>query len=434
MEGMIQIQLWTIFVLFVISALCSMSETALVGMSRIKIVSYIRNNHPAAKYLKVWMKDPNKLIATILIFNNIVNLSASTIGAFLSIRVAEIFGFNQAATTTVVAATITVIIIVFGEITPKIFAIHSTEKLGLVVIRPVVLVFYLIRPLTEIFSRISNFIVKLMGGKPVAGIPVISAKDITTVIDASAEEGYINETEKKMMAGILELGDMQVKEIMVPRTAIMGVELNTDIDRTIDYIIEDGYSRLPVFKKDLDHIIGIIYTKDMLSMIKNRGLIIFQDLIRVPYFVPETKKLFDLLKEFKKGKIHMAIVVDEFGGTSGLITLEDILEEIVGDIHDEYDVEEKDYEKPDDKTYVFKGRAQVSSVNQQFKLSLPEEDGVTTIGGMVTTLFGYVPKPGESIKMGNITFTVLKSDARKVERLKVEIGEESKENPEPADK
>jgi CBS domain containing-hemolysin-like protein len=206
--------------------------------------------------------------------------------------------------------------------------------------------------------------------------------------------------------------------------AIVGVELNTDVDKTIDLIIEDGYSRLPVYKNDFDHIIGIIYTKDMLSMIKNRGLIIFQDLIRIPYFVPETKKLFDLLKEFKKGKIHMAIVVDEFGGTSGLITLEDILEEIVGDIHDEYDIEEKDFERPDDKTLIFKGRTPVSSVNQQFKLAMPEEDGVTTIGGMVTTLFGYVPKPGESIKMGNMTFTVLKSDARKVERLKVEIGED----------
>jgi CBS domain containing-hemolysin-like protein len=190
-------------------------------------------------------------------------------------------------------------------------------------------------------------------------------------------------------------------------------------------IMEAGYSRMPVYKESLDNIVGILYTKDMLSMIKNRGLIIFQDLIRVPYFVPETKKLFDLLKEFKKGKIHMAIVVDEFGGTAGLITLEDILEEIVGDIHDEYDVEERDYEKPDDKTYIFKGRAQVSSINQQFKLVLPEEDGVTTLGGMICTLFGYVPKPGESIKMGNLTFTVIRSDARKVDRIKIEIGEET---------
>lgn len=426
MDLMMQIQLWSLLALFILSALCSMSETALVGMSRIKIVSFIRNNHPKAKYLKVWINDPNKLIATILIFNNIVNLTASTIGAFVSIRLAQMFHLNQAATTTVVAATITVIIIIFGEITPKIFAIHATEKLGLAVIKPVVLVFYLIRPLTEIFSRIGNFIVRRFGGKPVAGIPVISAKDITTVIDASMEEGYINEAEKKMMAGVLELGDMQVKEIMVPRTAIQGIKIDEDMDKVLDTIIEDGYSRLPVYKHDFDHIIGVIYTKDMISMIKNRSLIIFQDLIRAPYFIPETKKLSDLLKEFKKGKIHMAIVVDEFGGTSGLITLEDILEEIVGDIHDEYDVEEREFERPDEKTVICKGRAQISALNQHLKLSLPEEDGVTTVGGMLCTLFGYVPKPGESIKMGNLTFSIIRADARKVDRIKIEIGDEIK--------
>lgn len=424
MDLMMQVELWALLGLFFVAALFSVAETSLIGMSRIKIVAHIRNNHPASKYLKVWMKEPNKLLATLSICINAVAISASTIGAFLSIDIAEYFKFNHTLTATVMAVVITVIIIIFGEISPKIFAIHNTEKLGLALVRPVVIVYYLIRPITEVFVRISNLTVKLFGGKPTSSIPIVSAKDITTVIDVSVEEGYINEAEKKMMAGILELGDMQVKEIMVPRTAIMGINIDADIESAIDFIIEDGYSRLPVYKKDYDHIVGIIYTKDMLSMIKNRGLIIFQDLIRVPYFIPETKKLSDLLKEFKKGKIHMAIVVDEFGGTSGLITLEDILEEIVGDIHDEYDVEERDYERPDDKTWIFKGRAQVSSINQQFKLALPEEDGVTTLGGMVTTLFGYVPKAGESIKMGNLTFTIIRSDARKVDRVKIEMGEE----------
>jgi putative hemolysin len=424
MDSIMQAQLWSLLGLFFVAAFFSVAETALIGMSRIKIISHIRNNHPAAKYLKVWIKEPNKLLATLSICINAVAISSSTIGAFLSIHVAELLKLNASLTATIMAAIITVIIIIFGEISPKIFAIHNTEKLGLMLIRPVVYIYYVIRPVTEVFVKISNLTIKLFGGKPTSSIPIVSAKDITTVIDVSMEEGYINEAEKKMMAGVLELGDMQVKEIMVPRTAIVGVEIDTDVDKVIDLIIEDGYSRLPVYKNDYDHIVGIIYTKDMLSMIKNRGLIIFHDLIRIPYFIPETKKLIDLLKEFRKGKIHMAIVVDEFGGTSGLITLEDILEEIVGDIHDEYDTEERDFERPDDKTILMKGKTPVSLVNKQVKLALPEEDGVNTIGGMVTTLFGYVPKPGESIKMGNLTFTVIKSDARKVERLKIEIGEE----------
>jgi putative hemolysin len=423
LDTMMQIQLWVLAALFLSAALLSLAETSLIGMSRIKIIAHIRNNHPRAKYLKVWIKDPNKLLATVSISINAVAMSASTIGAFLSIRVADYFKWSHSLTATAVAVVITLIIIIFGELSPKIFAIHNTEKIGLILIKPIVWLYYILRPITEIFVRISNFTIRLFGGRPTSSIPVVSAKDITTVIDVSVEEGYINESEKRMMAGVLELGDMQVKEIMVPRTAILGIEIGTEIDKTIDLVIEDGYSRIPVYKGDLDHIVGVIYTKDMLSMIKNRGLIIFEDLIRIPYFIPETKKLIDLLKEFRKGKKHMAIVVDEFGGTSGLITIEDILEEIVGDIHDEYDTDERDFERPDEKTILLKGKTSVNNVNQQLKLGLPEEDGVNTIGGMVTTLFGYVPKPGESIKMGNLTFTVIKSDARKVERLKIEIGE-----------
>ncbi|HDQ25835.1 MAG TPA: HlyC/CorC family transporter, partial [bacterium] len=263
--------------------------------------------------------------------------------------------------------------------------------------------------------------VKVLGGKASESIPVISAKDITTVIDMGAEEGFIDEHEKKMMSNVLQFGDMTVKEAMVPRTSVVGIDLTWEVDKILDLVIEDGYSRMPVYKKDMDHIIGLIYTKDMLSMIKNRGLIIFQDLLRAPYFVPETKKLEELLKEFRKGKIHMAVVVDEFGGTSGIITLEDILEEIVGEIQDEYDIEEIDVENLNSTTIIVKGRMEIDKLNAQYRLDVPEEDGVNTVGGFVTALFGRVAKHGESIKFGNMLFTVEKSDARKIEKVRIEI-------------
>lgn len=410
-----------ILIFFILSALCSLAETSLIGMSRIKIFAYIKNQHKAANDLKVWLKEPNKLLSTIVILNNAIAISASTIGAFFSLRLSEIFKFNLSITATITAIVITFFIIIFGEITPKIFAIHNTEKLGLIFISPVVILFKILRPVTEVVVQISRFIITLFGGKPTASIPIISAKEINTAIDAGAEQGFINEMEKKMMSRILELGDLQAKDVMVPRTSIVALDIGWPIDKILDIVIEEGYTRMPVFKGSLDNIVGIIYTKDMLGMIKNRGLIVFQDLIRIPYFVPETKYIDDLLKEFKKGKIHIAIVVDEFGGTAGLITLEDILEEIVGDIKDEYDIEEKEIEQIDSKTYIVKGKLEVEKINNYIGIDIPVEDDVNTIGGVVMAVAGKVPKSDEVVKIGNIQFTVLKSDEKRIERIKIEI-------------
>ncbi|MCX8093593.1 MAG: hemolysin family protein [Candidatus Goldbacteria bacterium] len=421
MDIILMTELSIILILFVLSAFCSLAETSLIGMSRIKIFAYIKNQHKTANDLKIWLKEPNKLLSTIVILNNAIAISASTIGAFFSVRLSEIFKFNLSLTATITAIVITFFIIIFGEITPKIFAIHNTEKLGLFFISPVVVLYKIFRPVTEVVVRISRLIITLLGGKASASIPVISAKEINTAIDVGVEQGFINEMEKKMMSRILELGDLQAKDVMVPRTSIVALDISWPIDKILDIVIEEGYTRMPVYKGNLDNIIGIIYTKDMLGMIKNRGLIVFQDLIRIPYFVPETKYVDDLLKEFKKGKIHMAIVVDEFGGTAGLITLEDILEEIVGDIKDEYDIEEKEIEQIDDKTYIVKGKLEIEKINNQIGIDIPIDEDVNTIGGVVMALAGKVPRAGETVKLGNILFTVLKSDERKVEKIKIEI-------------
>jgi gliding motility-associated protein GldE len=420
-DTILLIETGIIIILFILSAFCSLAETSLIGMSKIKIFAYIKNQHKAANDFKIWLKEPNKLLSTIVILNNAIAICASTIGAFFSFRLSEIFKFNVSLTATITAIVITFFIIIFGEITPKIFAIHNTEKLALFFISPVVLLYKLFKPLTEVIVSISRFIITSLGGKPTSSIPVISAKEINTAIDASAEQGFINEMEKKMMNRILELGDLQAKDVMVPRTSIVALDIGWPIDKILDIVIEEGYTRMPVYKGNIDNIVGVIYTKDMLGMIKNRGLIVFQDLIRIPYFVPETKYVDDLLKEFKKGKIHMAIVVDEFGGTSGLVTLEDILEEIVGDIKDEYDIEEKEIDKVDEKTCIVKGKTEIEKINSQLGIDIPKDEDVNTIGGVIMSIAGKVPRTGEVIKLGNIEFTILKSDERKIERIKIEV-------------
>ena len=307
------------FVLLLGAVFLSLAETSLVGMSRIKIIAHVKNNHPAAKFLNVWLKEPNKLLATLSICVNAVAIGTSTIGAFLSLNIAAKYGLNETLVATVTAVIITFVIIVFGEISPKVFAIHNTEKLGLKLVGPIVMIYKAIKPVTTVFVKISNLTIKLAGGKPSESIPIVSSKDISTVIDVSMEEGFISQQEKAMMSRILELDELQVKQVMIPRTAVSAIEISMDQEKLLDLVVEEGYSRMPVYKGNMDHVVGILYTKDMLNMVKNRGLIIFQDLIRVPYFVPESKKVSELLKEFKKGKIHMAIVVDEFGDRKSVV-------------------------------------------------------------------------------------------------------------------
>jgi putative hemolysin len=421
MDFMMQLQLFSLVVLFLMAAFFSVAETALIGMSRIKIISHIKNNHPKAKFLKIWIADPNKLLATLSICMNAVAMTSSTIGAFLSLRISSATGVEESIVAVIVAFLITVIIIIFGELSPKIFAIHNTEKLGLLVIGPVIFIYRLIRPITELFVRISNSMIKLFGGQASSSIPVITSKDLDTVLNVSAEAGYIDEQEKAMMAGILGFNEMQVKQAMVPRTSITAIDINWNEDRILDVVMESGYSRLPVFKDSLDNIVGVIYTKDMLAMIKNRGLVIFHDLIRIPYFIPETKRVGDLLKEFKKGKLHIAVVVDEFGGTAGIITLEDILEEIVGEIHDEYDTDEKEIEEIGAGSFLVKGVLELSKVNvPPLSLDIPEDEDINTIGGYLTALFGHVPKPGETTKYGSYIFSIVRSDERKITRIKID--------------
>ncbi len=419
MSILMQVELWSLFILFILAAFLSIAETSLIGMNRIRILANIKNNHPKAKYLQLWLNEPNKILATLSILINAVAISASTVGAFLSIQIAQNFKIPESLVATIVAIFITIIIIIFGEISPKIFAIRNTEKMGLLLIKPIVYIYYIIRPLTEIFVKISNLTVKLFGGTPTSSIPIISAKDITSVLDVGLEEGYISIQEKSMMSSILRFKNLIVKDVMIPRTSVVAIDIKWEPNRIIDFIIEEGYTRMPVYKDNLDNIVGIINTKDMLSMIKNRGLIIFQDLIRIPFFIPETTNLNDLLKEFKKGKLHMAIVVDEFGGTSGIITLEDILEEIVGEIKDEYDIEEKEIEKVDDNNLIARATVEIIKLKNEYNIDLPENEEVKTLGGFLLALFNKVPQEGEKIKFGNLNFTVIKADAKKVVKIKI---------------
>jgi CBS domain containing-hemolysin-like protein len=247
----------------------------------------------------------------------------------------------------------------------------------------------------------------------------LSEDELRQVIDASSLSGTIDKTEHELIKSILQFSDITAKEIMVPRPDIVALDISMSRDVLIRKVIEEGYSRLPVYKGTIDRIIGIIYSKDLLSLLEHRSLIILQDVIRPAYFVPETKKISQLLREFQRNKVHLGIVVDEFGGTEGIVTMEDIVEEIVGDILDEYDEVRKSVEQSGDGSVIVDAAISIADFNLQFRGKLPEAAEYETLAGYLQTITGKLSEANEEIKTSDFIFNILTKSARRIRQVKV---------------
>lgn len=249
----------------------------------------------------------------------------------------------------------------------------------------------------------------------------ISEEEVKQLLEEGERIGAIDKTEHELIKSIFEFTDTTVKEIMVPRTDVFAVDITTPRDRLIQTLIDQGYTRVPVFHDSIDHIIGIIYTKDLLGVLEHRDLILLQDILRPPYMVPESKKISVLLRELQKNRQHMAIVIDEFGGTEGIITIEDIVEEIVGEIRDEYDEEHSEAEITSDGSAVVNGGISIHDFNERFKTMIPEDSDYDTISGFLHKQSGKLPELQEEIRYGNVSFTVTKKNERRIRQLKIKI-------------
>lgn len=420
MDTSIVLGIVSLLILFFMSALTSASESSLLSLGRVRLAHAIDQGGKRGKALETWRQDPNRLLTTILILNNAINITATTITAFIAFRVSEIYGLGRGQLGALGAVLVTVILIVFAEVSPKVLAIHRAEAIALTVIRPLVFFDRIIAPFGRLIVGMANLILRLFG-QSTTHVPMVTEEEIHALIKIGGDTGVIEDQEHKMLHGVISLGDMQVREVMIPRTAMDGIDADDNMDRIIDQIIQAGYSRMPVYRETMDNIVGVIYAKDIISILQNRELIVLQDILRQPYFVPETKKVDDLLREFQKGKIHMAIVVDEYGGTSGLVTLEDLIEEIVGEIHDEYDVEEKTIEKLEDQAWAVSAQTDIEDVNNALDVNLPNVKDLNTIGGFVTDLFGHLPRKGETIAYENMHFTVLASTTRRIDKIQIRL-------------
>jgi len=406
-----------VFILLFFSAIFSGSETALTSITVAKIRQLKEYNEEGANILKRIKLKINTILATILIGNNLVNIAATAILTELTVEL-----FHGTGATFIATGIMTLLILIFGEITPKTFASQNQEKVAIKVARPLEILSLIFKPILIILTSVTNVLIRMLGGEVGGNIPFVTEEEIRSLVDVGEEEGILRHQEKEMIEGIFEIDDIDVTEVMVPRIDIVAISDNSSVNEALDKIIAFGHSRIPVYKDTIDNITGILYAKDMLPFVFIKGDQFKEksitDLMRLAYYVPETKKVSQLLKEIQLKKIHMAIVLDEYGGTEGLVTIEDILEEIVGDILDEYDNEIDLIEKIDENTFLIKAEVSLEEINELFEINLPEED-FDSLGGYVFSILGRVPIQGDTVKYANLNMTIIKVHNRRVKVIEI---------------
>ena len=338
----------------------------------------------------------------------------------LNIQVSD--AFIHTASTVVAFSVITIMHIVFGELAPKSIAIQRPVATTLFVAIPLQIFYVVFRPFIWSLNSLAGVILKPFGVNTAGGHESLhSNEELQYLLDQGKESGALEDNEHELIKNVFDFNERVVKNIMVPRTKISGIELSTSKEEVVRKIIGEGYSRLPVYDDIIDKIIGIVHAKDILPLLAGNVQWALSDIIRKPYFVPETKKINDLLSELQQKRIQIAIVIDEFGGTAGMVTLEDIVEEIVGEIQDEYDEEKPTVEKISDTEFVINAYATVYDVNEHLPHDLPEDEDFDTIGGLVSHAFGKIPEVGDSEECYGYLFTILKKTEQNIETIKLEL-------------
>jgi CBS domain containing-hemolysin-like protein len=384
----------------VLAAFAATAETALTSVGRLRMRAMADQGDRAARRVVRLHEDPNAYLSTILTVNNLAVIMASTVTTLI---VTENWGRGSEAIAT---AVLSVVVLVACEILPKSLALRFNEHVARLVAGPVAGLTWLLRPLVSLLTRLSNLLVSLIArGGAVRG-PFVTEEELKMILAVGEREGVVEEEEREMISGILELTDKVVREIMVPRVDVIGVEVKCSVDDVMRLVTDHGHSRIPLYEDTIDNVVGLIYAKDLLRVCNTDQRPTLRELAREPYFTPELKRAGELLIEMRQKKVHMAIVVDEYGGTAGIITIEDLIEEIVGDIRDEYDaIEAEEIQFLSDREALVNARVPLDDVKAL--LHLPIEDvEADTIGGLVYERLGSIPKAGDTVQIGDVTIRV----------------------------
>ncbi|MGG7079455.1 hemolysin family protein [Clostridium sardiniense] len=407
-------QMILLLVLLVLSAFFSMSETALMSLSKIRIRHMVEEGVKGAKLVEKLIEDPNKLLGAILIGNNIVNIGASAIATSLAVKVS---GGSESAVV-VVTAVMTVLILIFGEITPKSIAKQKSEEVSLKVSKPIKLCVFIFKPFVAIFTVISSVFIRLFGGDPKATEPFITEEELKTMVGVSEEEGVLEDVEKEMIFNVFDFADLQVKDVMVQRVDVTAVDVNDSYEDLLKIIKEDQYSRIPVYDDTIDDIIGVLNVKDLIIAGYKGGEFKVTEYMREPLYTFEFKKITELFNEMKKSRNHMAVVLDEYGGTVGIVTIEDLVEEIVGDIQDEYDKERDMIEVIKEDEYVVDGSARLDDISDLIGVNMESEE-FDSVGGLIIGALGRIPEEHEEVVIDRIRFVVEEVEKNRIMKVRI---------------
>ena len=396
------------------SAFFSASETALMSLNKLRIRHMLEEKVKRGDLVEKLLKDPNKLLSAILVGNNIVNIGASALATSLAL---DFFGSKGVAISTGI---MTLLVLIFGEITPKSLATQYPEKVSLKVSAPISIIVTLLTPIVIVLMYLTNKIMKLFGITTNSQQPIITEEELRTIVAVSEEEGLLQTEEKEMIQNVFEFGDMQIKDVMIQRTDIIAIDIDTPFQEIIDMVKDEQFSRYPIYKEGIDNIIGVLNVRDLIFLNTEKDNFNIESYVRKPYFTFEFKKISDAFKETKKGRNHMAIVLDEYGGTAGIITMEDLIEEIVGDIDDEYDEFESEIQFVKDGEYIVNGSTKLETVNEMLGTDFESED-FDSIGGLIIESLGRLPKYGEKVEHHEITFVVESVERNRIKTIKVYV-------------
>ena len=407
------IQIILLVILLVGSGFFSASETALMSLSRIKMRHMEEDGVKGAKLVSSLVEDSNILLTSILIGNNIVNIAATSIATSLFTATLGAQGVAMAT------GVMTVLVLIFGEITPKTISANNPEKASLVVSKPIKFFVIILTPVVWVFNIITKVIFKLFGVDDNGVKPFITEEELKTMVNVSHEEGLLEIEEREIINNVFEFGDMQAKEAMVQRLDIVAIDMEDSYDEIIELFKTEKLSRMPVYEETIDDIIGTLNIKDIIFLsdeeIENFDI---KKYIRDPFFTYEFKKITQLLEEMKKDKSQMAIVVDEYGGKAGLITIEDLVEVIVGDIEDEYDEEEDEIQVINSNEFLVEGSTKISDVNEVLGTELESEE-FDSIGGYIIGYIKHIPEENEVIEVDGIKFNIESVDKNRIKKIRV---------------
>ena len=407
------LQIGLLVVLLMGSGFFSASETSLMSLSKIRIRYMEDEGVKGAKLVGSLIEKSSDLLSSILVGNNIVNIAATSVSTSLFI---SIFGDGGVAIAT---AVMTVLVLVFGEITPKTIAANSPEKVAVVVSKPISIIMKITKPIVWVFNLLTGIIFKIMGIDNDGVKPFITEEELKAMVNVSHEEGVLEMEEREIINNVFQFGDMQAKEAMIQRLDMVAIDIEDSYDEIIELFKSEKLSRLPVYQESIDDIVGILNIKDIIFLsdeeIENFDI---KDYVREAFFTYEFKKITQLLEEMKKEKTQMAIVVDEYGGTAGLLTIEDLVEVIVGDIDDEYDEEEEEIVKINDNEYLVEGSTKISDVNEQLGINLESEE-FDSIGGFIIGYLKRIPEENEIIEVEDVKFKVESIDKNRINKIRI---------------